>query len=145
MSRMRRLFHASALAILGALALAAPAHAVDALDTHAYAGNWRVDGGSTIADGRAICAPIDGVLDEGGQLAEVERASRDLIRMTVTRRSASGGRALDGPYIVSIAGEDGRVVMTRPGRRDEVLMDGADAFRLLPLDGGGAQIFRRCP
>lgn len=145
MNRMRRLFHAPALAILGALAITAPALAVDVLDTHAYAGNWRLDAGTIVADGQVICAPINGVLDDGGQLVEIERASRDLIRMTVTRRSASGGRALDGPYIVSIASEDGRVVMTRPGRRDEVFMEGADAFRLLPLDGGNAQIFRRCP
>lgn len=123
--------------------IASAAIAADPLDTNAYAGRWRADPDGVASN--ASCAPLDDVLNTGGQLVEIERASRDLIRMTVTRRSASGGRALDGPFIVSIAKEDGRVVMTRPGRRDEVVMDGEDLFRLLPLDGGAPQTFRRCP
>lgn len=124
-------------------ALAAPAPASDPLDTNAYAGRWRAD--SSAIAGEISCAPIDDVLSQGGQLVEIERASSDLIRMTVTRRSASGGRALDGPFIVSIASENGRVVMTRPGRRDAVAMEGENLFRLSPLDGGSPQTFRRCP
>ena len=134
---------ASGAALFLFAVIAPAAIAADPLDTNAYAGRWRADPDSVVSD--ASCAPLDDVLNAGAQLVEIERASRDLIRMTVTRRSASGGRALDGPFIVSIANEDGRAVMTRPGRRDAVVMEGADLFRLEPLDGGGPQIFRRCP
>lgn len=143
MKKGQRTGIASGAALFLFAAVAVPAFAFDPLDTQSYAGKWRADPADVPGD--VSCAPVDTVLSAGGHLVEIERASRDLIRMTVTRRSASGGRALDGPFIVSIASEDGRVVMTRPGRRDEVTMENENLFRLAPLDGGAAQIFRRCP
>lgn len=143
MTKGQRTGIASGAALFLCAVIAHSVLAADPLDTNAYAGKWRIDPAETTAS--VTCAPIDEVLAQGGQLADIERASRDLIRMTVTRRSASGGKALDGPFIVSIAQEEGRVVMTQPGRRDEVLMESSDLFRLLPLDGGVPRVFRRCP